>query len=54
MSRDVSLTLILLATGLSLTQGRAVTTIDIEGDKPPPIIINGQTVPPIFEILALI
>ncbi len=33
---------------------RGVTTIDIEGDKSPPIIRNGQMSPPIFEILALI
>ncbi len=31
-----------------------ITTIDIEGDKSPPIIRNGQMSPPIFEILTLI
>ncbi len=39
---------------LIITVVRGVTTIDIEGDKSPPIIRNGQMSPPIFEILALI
>ncbi len=33
---------------------RAVTTIDIEGDKSPPRFRNGQMSPPIFQMLALI
>ncbi len=43
-----------LAFAKKAPKGRGVTTIDIEGDKSPPIIRNGQMSPPIFEILAQI